>query len=115
MFLSEKYLSFVYLIFAIAGAILTFIPNLQFIDQYGPVFDIALFIKMANINPAAQSLSSDLFVSASAIMIWMFVETRRLSIKHFWLVLLSTFLIAFAFGAPLFLFLRERRLLELKN
>jgi hypothetical protein len=33
--------------------------------------------------------------------------------RHLWLVLLSSVTIAFAFAAPFFLFLRERRLAEL--
>jgi signal transduction histidine kinase len=33
--------------------------------------------------------------------------------RHLWLVLLSSVTIAFAFAAPLFLCLRERRLAEL--
>jgi signal transduction histidine kinase len=43
----------------------------------------------------------------------MVVESKRLQMKHLWIVLLSAVTIAFAFAAPLFLFLRERRLAEL--
>jgi hypothetical protein len=68
---------------------------------------------LANANPAAQSLSRDLLVGASAITIWIVVESRRLQMRHLWLVLLSSVTIAFAFAAPFFLFLRERRLAEL--
>ena len=82
---------------------------------YGPGFDIKTFIELANNNPAAQSLSSDLFVLSTTILIWMFIESRRLDIKHFWLIVIGTFSIAIAFSAPLFLFLRERRLLEISN
>ena len=81
--------------------------------SYGPGFDISEFIQLANINPAAQSLSRDLAVGAGAITIWIISESRRLKIKYLWIVLLGTFTIAFAFSAPLFLFLRERRLIEL--
>jgi hypothetical protein len=76
-------------------------------------FDLALFIAQANANPAAQSLSRDLLIGATAFTIWMVVEAKRLQIKYFWVALLASFGIAFACGAPLFLFLRERRLQEL--
>ncbi len=112
---SHNLLSIVYLTLAILGALLTMTANLDFLNNYGPSFDIMKFISLANINPAAQSLSRDLLVGASAVTIWMFTESRRLNIRHFWVVMLTTFTIAFAFGAPLFLFLRERRLLELNN
>ena len=101
--------------FALLGAILPTLANIDFMRTYGPIFDIGRFIHLANINPAAQSLSRDLLVGAGAIVVWIISEARRLQMKHLWVVLLSTFLIAFAFAAPLFLFLRERRLIELKN
>ena len=70
---------------------------------------------MANVNPAAQSLSRDLVIGAGSITIWIVLESRRLKMKNLWIVLVGTFLVAFAFAAPFFLFLRERRLLELER
>ncbi len=114
--LSRKYfLSWIYFSLAILGAVLPTLSNIQFVHDYGPGFDIELFVQLANNNPAAQSLSRDLFIGASAIFIWIITEARRLSIKNLWVVVLGTFLIAFAFSAPLFLFLRERRLIEIEN
>lgn len=43
-------------------------------------------------------------------MVWMLLEIRKLNMKYFWLYVLSTFLIAFAFTFPLFMFFRERKL-----
>lgn len=81
--------------------------------QYGSGFDLKLFVELANANPAAQSLSRDLLVGATAVTVWIVVESRRLQMRHLWVVLLSSVTIAFAFAAPFFLFLRERRLAEL--
>ena len=111
----RKLLSVIYLIFAILGAILPTLANIDFAQNYGPGFDISKFIELANVNPAAQSLSRDLMVSAGAITVWIVAESRRLKIKYLWLVILTSFTIAFAFSAPLFLFLRERRLIELEK
>ena len=91
------------------------LSNIEFIKLYGQSFDILKFVELANINPASQSLSRDLFISASAVFIWIISESKRLKMKNLWIVILSTFLIAFAFAAPLFLFLRERRLIEIQN
>ncbi len=115
MFERSNFLGIVYLGFAILGAILTALANIDFVSQNGPGFDILLFIQDANINPAAQSLSRDLFVSASAFMVWIFVERKRLKMRHVWIALIGTITIAFAFGAPFFLFLRERRILEIER
>jgi hypothetical protein len=70
---------------------------------------------MASANPAAASLSRDLAIGATAVVIWMVRESRRLQMRGLVWVLLSCITIAFACGAPLFLYLRERRLAELDH
>jgi len=106
-------LSWLYLALAIAGAILPWLANWQFIQTYGAAFDLGLFVQLANANPPAQSLSRDLLIGASAVTIWMVSEARRLRMRGLSWVLLSCVTVAFAFGAPLFLYLRERRLREM--
>ena len=89
--------------------------NFEFAREYGNSFDINNFISLANANPAAQSISRDLLVGASAIFIWIVNESKKLNIKNMWVVYIGTSLIAFAFSAPFFLFLRERRIIELEK
>ena len=108
-------LSYLYLFLSIVGAILPMMANFDFAMEYGNSFDIKNFISLANANPAAQSISRDLLVGASAVFIWIVNESKKLSIKNMWIVYVGTFLIAFAFSAPFFLFLRERRIIELEN
>lgn len=105
--------AWVYLGLAVAGAVLPWLANGAFIREYGPSFDLGQFVRLANANPAAQSLSRDLAIGATAVTIWMVTESRRLKMRGLVWVLLSCVTIAFAFGAPLFLYLRERRLREL--
>jgi hypothetical protein len=93
--------------------VLPWLANIAFIRGTGQPFDLGLFVQMANANPAAESLSRDLAVAATAVTLWMVVESRRLGMRGVGWVLLSCVTIAFAFGAPLFLYLRERRLQEL--
>ena len=110
----NKYiLSYLYLLLSILGAILPMISNFNFAMEYGTSFDINQFIQLANANPAAESISRDLLIGASAIFIWIVNESRKLNMKNMWIVYVGTFLIAFAFSAPFFLFLRERRIIEM--
>jgi hypothetical protein len=102
-----------YLALAICGAVLPWMANLAFIQSYGSPLDLGLFLRLASANPAAQSLSRDLAVASSAVIVWMVIESRRLGMRGLPWVLLSCITIAFACGAPLFLYLRERRLDEL--
>ncbi|MEB3169418.1 MAG: DUF2834 domain-containing protein [Synechococcaceae cyanobacterium] len=110
---SSPVLEWLYLGLAIAGGVLPWLANWEFIQAHGAAFDVGLFVQLANANPAAQSLSRDLLVGASAITIWMISEARRLQMRGLPWVLLSSVTVAFAFAAPLFLYLRERRLREL--
>lgn len=110
-----SWVAWLYLALAMAGGILPWLANLDFIRAEGAAFDLGLFIRQANANPAARSLSSDLAIGATAVTIWMVSESRRLGMRGLGWVLLSCVTIAFAFGAPLFLHLRERRLLELSR
>jgi len=110
----NKYIiSYLYLFISILGAIFPMISNFNFVMEYGSSFDINQFIQLANANPAAESISRDLLIGASAIFIWIVNESRKLNMKNMWIVYVGTFLIAFAFSAPFFLFLRERRILEM--
>ncbi len=112
---NKQLLSYVYLFLSILGAILPMMANFDFAMEYGNSFDIKNFISLANANPAAQSISRDLLVGASAVFIWIVNESKKLNMKNMWIVYLGTFLIAFAFSAPFFLFLRERRIIEIDN
>ena len=111
---SSRVLAWLYLALAAAGAILPWLANLDFIQTHGAAFDLGLFVQLANANPAAQSLSRDLLIGASAVTVWMISEARRLQMRGLPWVLLGCVTVAFAFGAPLFLYLRERRLQELQ-
>ena len=108
-------LSYLYLFLSFLGAIFTMSANFDFAIEYGNSFDIKNFISLANANPAAQSISRDLFVGATAVFIWIVNESKKLNIKNMWIVYVGTFLIAFAFSAPFFLFLRERRIIEMEK
>jgi hypothetical protein len=99
-----------YLSFSIAGLIVPWYFNIQHI-LYSPVsFTIAEYFRQGTATPLAASITSDFFIGTVPALIWLVVEFRRLKMKHMWLYIAGTFLIAFAFTFPLFLFMRERKL-----
>lgn len=106
-------MKWLYLGLALAGAIFPWLANVDFMQTTGASFNLAQFVSLANANPAAQSLSRDLAIGATAVVIWIVQESRRLKMRGLAWVLLSCITIAFAFGTPLFLYLRERRLDEI--
>ncbi len=103
-------LRIVYLLLAVLGLAMTWTYNLQFISEAGGSFDISDFMAAANANAAASSLSWDLTVACIAGLTWMFVESRRLGMRFYWLYFLLTFGVAYAFAFPLFLFFRQGKM-----
>ena len=99
-----------YLLLAILGLTMTWYFNLQFIAESGGSFDLALFLAESSSNAASQSLSWDLAVACIAGLVWMFFESRRLGLRFFWVYIILTFAIAYAFAFPLFLFFRQGKL-----
>jgi len=112
----RKALPWIYLLLALVGAGLTWQANLAFMAESSSAgFELQRFISDASSNPASQSLSRDLLIGATAVSLWMSIEGPRLKIRFWWLGIVLSFSVAFACGAPFFLFLRERHLLAMEE
>ena len=96
-------------VMAVVGAVLTARFNLQFSDATGG-FDVGDYVRAGFTNSAATSFAIDLIIAALAGLIFMSVEGRRLRMRSTIPLLVSTFVLAFAFSFPAFLALRELRL-----
>jgi len=102
----------IYLCLALAGLIATWYFNIQF---YSTSQDTSLghFIAQTVTTVPAKSISADISVVAVTFLIWMVIEARSIKLRHWWLFIPLTFLVALAFSFPLFLFFRERKLRKL--
>jgi len=102
-------LQFLYGALAILGVIVTWYFNLQ-------PMEMSYFAGLYA-NPASSSFTNDLIVVVFAFLIWSFVETGRLKMSYkLWAVILVlTFVIAAAMTVPLFMLLRERRLIAMEE
>lgn len=98
-----------YLVCSVAGLIVPWYFNWQFI-QTGEPLTVSAFIKASHLSPLTSSLSTDFLIGCSAVFVWMIVEGKRIGVKHLWFYAVFTFVIAWAFTLPLFLFQRERLL-----
>ncbi|MEZ5503420.1 MAG: DUF2834 domain-containing protein [Halioglobus sp.] len=99
-----------YLLLTIAGLVMTWYYNLQFIQASGGNFDIAEFMAAGSTNAAAQSLTWDLTIACLSGLLWIYFESKRLGLRFFWLYILLAFGVAWAFAFPLFLFVRQGKL-----
>jgi hypothetical protein len=103
-----------YLLLAIIGGGMTFYYTLLGIQAHNGHFDSMEFIKSTWIdNYYAKSLTLDFWTGAVAGTFFMIVEGVRLKMKRIWLYPILTVFVAFAFGFPLFLFMRALKMKEI--
>ncbi len=100
-------LAVVYLVLALVGLVGTLFFNVTTV-ALGRDF----FADLSAGGPAVSSLSVDLLVVAIAGSALIIVEARRLGIRFGWLFVALSLVTAFAFTFPLFLAVRERRLVR---
>ena len=104
-----------YLLLALAGVVMTWYYNLQFMQESGGSFDLAAFMAAGATNAASKSLSWDLTIACLTGLLWIFFESRRLGLRFFWVYIILAFGVAYAFAFPLFLFVRQGKLESLQN
>jgi Terpene cyclase DEP1 len=104
-----------YFVLAVAGVVMTWYYNLQFLRESGGSFDLVAFMAAGATNAASRSLSWDLTIACLAGLIWIFYESRRLRLRFFWIYIILAFGVAWAFAFPLFLFVRQGKLESMQH
>lgn len=100
-----------YLIMAALGAIVPWIYNIAAIRELGTVFTPAAFVVAGFEGSALMgSVAADFWIGSVAALVWMVVEARRLGMRRWWIWIVLSIGVAWAFALPLFLYFRERRL-----
>ncbi len=103
-------LSIIYLLFSIAGIIVPWYFNISHVMFGDTPFSFAQFWKEGTDSYLSKSLTWDFIIGGSPVIIWMMVEARKIGMRFAWVFLILTFMVAFAFAVPLFLFCRELKL-----
>lgn len=96
-----------YLIAAIVGAIMPYATYFGYL-AYVPGSSGALALAWA--NPIAAATLADFTISCLVFWPFLFAESRRLSIRYWWLFIATNLLIGLSFALPAFLYVRERQL-----
>ncbi|MBP2834127.1 DUF2834 domain-containing protein [Aquimarina sp. U1-2] len=102
-------LKYIFLLLAVIGVCYTWYFNIQF---YLTAEDTSLlnFIAQTKTTFPARSLSADLMIVVITFFAWYIPEAIQLKIKHWWVFIPLTFLVAIAFAFPLFLYVRQIKL-----
>lgn len=96
-----------YLIAAIIGAI---VPYATFFGYLAYVPGSSSALSLAWGNPIAAATLADFTISCLVFWPFVFTESRRFDIRHWWLFMATNILIGLSFALPAFLYVRERRL-----
>jgi hypothetical protein len=103
--------SLTYLALAILGLCATWTYNTLWMLQVQRAITLQEFVAVGfQGSRLLGSLASDFWVGSLAAVTYMIVEGRRIALPRLWLYIVLTFVIAWAFAFPLFLFMRERYL-----
>ncbi len=103
----------IYLTLAIVGLVVPLYFVSQFFMDLGQL-DWGSFMASAFANPAASSMTVDLFIVLLAFIVWMIPEAKELKMQNWWIYPFFSVMVSAAFGIPFFLFMRERHLRSLK-
>jgi Terpene cyclase DEP1 len=102
----DKIICASYALTALVALPATWVNNLAFMAQADRASFVD-FLRAAYANPAAASLSNDLFLLALAACIFMAIEGRRVGVRYVWLYILLSAVIAISVTFPLFLLTRQ--------
>ncbi|MFK7990025.1 MAG: DUF2834 domain-containing protein [Sandaracinaceae bacterium] len=105
-------MKYVYLLGAIAGALLPWYFNVLTFTEGPPFTPVGFFMQGFEGPPMLGSLAADFWVGATVSTVWMIAEGRRLRMKWLPAYIVWALLVASASALPLFLFMRERHLEE---
>jgi hypothetical protein len=75
-------------------------------------FDLSTFVEQVWANPASSFVAVDLTIGLLLVITFMVTEGKRLKLRVWGVYIALMFLISFAFGFSLFMFVRERKLAE---
>jgi hypothetical protein len=103
----------IYLVLCFAGTLLPYWQFVPWVMQNGLSLPI-LFRELFAYRISAFFVM-DVLVSAVVLIVFVRVESLRLNIRYRWLPVLAVLTVGVSLGMPLFLYMRELRLEQLKS
>ena len=101
-------MQWLYLVAAILGTVLPLSQLIPFLTANG--FDIPLLFRQLFQTHASGFFALDVIVSSIVLWLFVYMEGRRLRMRHLWLYVLCNLAVGVSLALPLFLFFRERKL-----
>jgi len=97
-----------YLVLCVLGTVLPYSQFVPFLLEHG--LDIRLFFEQLFSTRVGGFFGWDVIVSSVVLWVLVFTEGRRVGVRHLWAPIFANLAVGVSLGLPLFLYLRERRL-----
>ena len=98
-----------YLALCVVGTVLPLWQFVPFLEQHG--LDLRLFFQQLFASPVSSFFGMDVIVSAVVLWCFVFFEGTRAGVRNLWAPIVASLLVGVSLGLPLFLYLREARIL----
>jgi hypothetical protein len=104
-------LELLYYLTALAGLLIGWYFNLQYMQQYGAQAGWAHWTRLLFVNPASASGGQDLIIANVILLpLWTIVDGRRCGMRVTWWYFVMSLITSYAFAMALFLAVKERQL-----
>jgi hypothetical protein len=101
-----------YLALCFVGALLPYWQFVPWVLQHG--MNLPLFVRDLFVNRISAFFGMDVLVSAVVLIVFTRVESARLKIRRRWLPVLAVLAVGVSLGLPMFLYMRESQMEQLK-
>lgn len=95
----------VYAVLCVLGFVAPYYFLLRFVAEHG--LRLSLLVSLVFANPASAFFAADVVVSSLVLWFYIYQETRRRSIKLWWICIVANLAVGVSLALPLFLLLRE--------
>jgi hypothetical protein len=102
-----------YLVMCVVGLVLPYWQFVPWVAAHG--LNLRLFVEQMFANRISGFFVLDVLVSAVVLFMCIGVEAKRLGEGGWWLPRVAILLVGVSLGLPLFLYMRERRLEEVRG
>jgi len=103
----------IYLALCFLGALLPYWQFVPWVLQHG--INLPLFVRELFANRISAFFGMDVLVSAAVLMVFMRIEGARLDIRRRWLPVLAVLTVGVSLALPMFLYMRELRMEQIKS
>ncbi len=102
----------IYLVLCFAGALIPYWQFVPWVMQNG--LSVPIMLRELFAYRISAFFVMDVLVSAVVLIVFIRVESARLNVRRRWLPVLAVLTVGVSLGLPMFLYMRELRMEELK-